>query len=58
MSGGTVPVWTRIADLIDSDGQAGLISIVAVDGSAPRDAGAAFMRRVAGMGRALDAGRG
>jgi len=26
--------------------------------TAPRDAGAAFMRRVAGMGRALDAGRG
>lgn len=34
-----MPAWTRISDLIDADGQAALVSIVAVDGSAPRDAG-------------------
>jgi len=43
-----MPVWTRIADLIDTDGRAALVSVVAVDGSAPREAGAHMVVRADG----------
>ena len=33
-------IWTRIRDTIDRHGIAGLVSVVDVDGSAPREAGA------------------
>jgi xanthine dehydrogenase accessory factor len=40
-----IPVWSRIADAIASHGAAALVSLAAVAGSAPREAGARLVMR-------------
>ncbi len=35
-----IPVWARLRDAVEADGVAALVSVVAVSGSTPRDAGA------------------
>lgn len=39
------PVWARLCDAVEAEGAAALVSIVAVSGSAPRDAGARMVLR-------------
>jgi xanthine dehydrogenase accessory factor len=40
-----IPVWSRLQDAVEADGISALVSVVAVSGSAPRDAGAYMVLR-------------